>query len=100
LPPGPQKWELYNIEADPGETSDLSEQDPVKLNELVADWETYQAQTGVVGLKPDWAGIAVPQDDPTSDDTKWMQATYDRLTSQRILKELREKKERNMKTML
>jgi arylsulfatase len=50
LPPpdGPGHWQLYDLSRDPGETNDLSGQEPVRLASLVADWDAYVVETGVV----------------------------------------------------
>jgi len=52
-PYGPSRWELFDLDADPGETRDLSEDEPDKLNELLRGWEAFVAETGVVVLDRD-----------------------------------------------
>ena len=49
LPPprGPGKWELYNLSSDLGEVNDLAEQEPEKLREMIAHYETYYQETGM-----------------------------------------------------
>ncbi|KAL6874321.1 alkaline phosphatase-like protein [Trichoderma longibrachiatum] len=49
-PKGPQRWELFDIEADPGETNDLSKKEPERLKAMLALWEEYRKEVGVVGL--------------------------------------------------
>ncbi|KAM5347421.1 hypothetical protein ACJ41O_010426 [Fusarium nematophilum] len=49
-PRGPQKWELFNVRQDPGETRDLREDLPELFHELLALWEEYRRDVGVVGL--------------------------------------------------
>ncbi len=49
-PRGPQRWELFNISADPGETNDLSETEPQVFDEMLEKWEIYKKDVGVVGL--------------------------------------------------
>lgn len=49
-PRGPQKWELFNVREDPGETNDLREQMPELFRELLACWDEYKKEVGVVGL--------------------------------------------------
>ena len=44
----PNGWELFNVEADPGETVDLAEREPAKLAELLADWDLYAEEMGLV----------------------------------------------------
>lgn len=43
-----QKWELYNLQHDKGETEDLAEKYPDILALLIEDWVKYEAETGVV----------------------------------------------------
>jgi arylsulfatase A-like enzyme len=49
-PKGPQRWELFDILQDPGETTDLSSQQPDVLNDLLQHWAQYVQEVGVVGL--------------------------------------------------
>lgn len=41
-------WELFNLVEDPGETRNLAEAEPAKLQELVACWDEYVVECGVV----------------------------------------------------
>ena len=60
---GDEGWELFNVVSDPGETNDLAKQEPAKLEELLAHWDEYVLECGVVwgegalapGLKADEA---------------------------------------------
>lgn len=45
---GDQGWELFNVVDDPGETRDLAASEPEKLKELVAHWDEYVVECGVV----------------------------------------------------
>lgn len=56
-PRGPQKWELFNIRLDPGETHDLREEEPGKFEELLALWENYRKDVGVVGLAGEYPSV-------------------------------------------
>ena len=47
-PYGPEKWQLFNIEADPGETNDLSTEKPDLLEELKAEWIKYSDEVSIV----------------------------------------------------
>jgi len=47
FPKGPQRWELFDIIAAPG---DISAQKPDIFGELVRLWEIYKEAVGVVGL--------------------------------------------------
>ncbi|MBL8386412.1 MAG: sulfatase-like hydrolase/transferase [Burkholderiales bacterium] len=43
-----KRWLLYNIARDPGETTDLAAAEPQRLQALIAAWEAYARETGVV----------------------------------------------------
>lgn len=45
---GPGTWKLYNVTKDPGETRDLSKEQPAILKELKAAWDQYAKDVGVV----------------------------------------------------
>ncbi|OOG00584.1 hypothetical protein ASPCADRAFT_158764 [Aspergillus carbonarius ITEM 5010] len=49
LPPprGEGKWELYDLEKDLGEVHDLAEEQPEKLAEMIAHYETYFQESGM-----------------------------------------------------
>lgn len=49
-PFGDAKWALFNIDKDPGETTDLSDELPGKLEEMIDHWSLYVSETGVVDL--------------------------------------------------
>lgn len=61
IPPpfGPGKWQLYDLDADPGETEDLASQFPVKLDELVQHWDEYVKEVGVAGKPPQYGVLRV-----------------------------------------
>lgn len=46
------KWQLYNLEADPGEVDDLADSMPGKVAELTQIWDEYREATGVVWGMP------------------------------------------------
>lgn len=50
-PNGPNKWQLYNLVEDVGETDDLAERYPEKLKELLEDWKVYVHENGVVEIE-------------------------------------------------
>ncbi|KAJ9623339.1 hypothetical protein H2204_011245 [Knufia peltigerae] len=56
-PRGPQEWELFNVKLDPGETDDLREAEPEKFKELLALWEDYKQEVGVVGLAGEYKAV-------------------------------------------
>ena len=56
-PNGQNKWELYNLANDPGETLNLADSMPKKLNELIKDYDVYAEENGVIDLplEYEWA---------------------------------------------
>lgn len=42
------RWLLFNLASDPGETIDLAATEPARLKALVAGWDAYAARTGVI----------------------------------------------------
>jgi len=53
-PPGIQtdRWQLYNLAADPTERYDLSQRHPDRLRDMVSLWARYAYDNGVI--IPDW----------------------------------------------
>ncbi len=51
-PLGDSSWRLYDIERDPGETTDLSAQHPDLLEAMLADYQDYAQRNGVLELPP------------------------------------------------
>ena len=47
-PYGPERWELFNLSTDVAESRDLSEDEPEIRRELLALWEDYVTQNGVI----------------------------------------------------
>lgn len=47
-PYGSNEWKLYDLSVDPGETTDISNSKPELLKELIAEWEKYSEEVGVV----------------------------------------------------
>lgn len=47
-PLGTDKWQLFDLSLDPGETNDLSSIHPDILDELINHWSEYVAETGLV----------------------------------------------------
>jgi hypothetical protein len=50
LPRGDFTWRLYDLSVDPGETTDLSSENPELFAELRAEYEAYAADNGVFDL--------------------------------------------------
>ena len=46
-PRGREAWELYDMEADPGEVRDLAAREPEVLRRLVQHWNVYYSETGM-----------------------------------------------------
>jgi len=47
-PYGSNKWELYDISVDPGETNNLASNKPKKLKTLIEEYDNYAKRVGVV----------------------------------------------------
>jgi hypothetical protein len=47
-PVGPNDWQLFNLEEDPGETRDLAREQPERLSKLKGLWERYADEVGLV----------------------------------------------------
>lgn len=50
---GDEGWELFNVVDDPGETVDLAQAEPQKLQEMLALWGEYVVECGIV-----WGEVA------------------------------------------
>jgi arylsulfatase len=52
MPPpfGTGDWQLYNLREDPGELDDLSDQHSERLEEMIAQWEHYKKENGVLDI--------------------------------------------------
>lgn len=53
LPRGDFTWRLYDLSVDPGETTDLSGDNPDLFAKMRAEYEVYAAETGVLDLGPE-----------------------------------------------
>lgn len=47
-PHSPGKWQLYNLALDPGETDDLADREPGRLEALIRDFQSYAAENQVI----------------------------------------------------
>ena len=54
LPFGDAEWRLYDIEADPSETNDLSSKNPDIKAEMLEDYERFASENGVIALPKDY----------------------------------------------
>ena len=80
LPPpkGTGAWQLYNLVKDPGETEDLaekSEEGKTKLEELLAHWEKYVEECGVVPLQPELGTYVLAMEEQMVENA-WMEYEY------------------------
>lgn len=53
-PHGDLVWRLYNIAIDPGETNDLSKEEPEIFAELIRDYADYTQKYGVLEMGPNY----------------------------------------------
>lgn len=58
-PYGPETWQLYDLERDPGETVDLAATNKTKLKELLIAWSEYVKEVGIVGDAPEYGTLVV-----------------------------------------
>jgi arylsulfatase A-like enzyme len=54
LPVGDNRWHLYNIVTDPGETQDLSESMPAQFQQMLANYESYATRNAVLPVPDDY----------------------------------------------
>lgn len=54
LPWSDAQWRMYNVVTDPGETQDLSRQEPERFAEMKADYARFQQEMGVLELPDDF----------------------------------------------
>ena len=47
-PYGTGEWRLHDLSKDPGEARDLSKEMPDKLKSLIAAWDRYAEEVGVI----------------------------------------------------
>ena len=53
MPPlGDGRWRLFDLATDPGETRDLSAEQPERLRVMLADYAAYETRVGVAPLPP------------------------------------------------
>lgn len=50
IPLGDTKWHLYNLENDPSELNDLAQQEPERFQKMLASYETYAKNVGVLEM--------------------------------------------------
>ena len=74
-PKGPERWQLYNLERDPGEIHDLAEAEPERLALLLKLWDQYVLETGVIPLNPD-LGKFLEATEAQMPENAWMEYDY------------------------
>ncbi len=57
-PFGKSEWELFDLSQDPGELNDLSSEHPDRLDSMIALWEQYKADNGVLDISYDVSAAA------------------------------------------
>ncbi|KAK6380408.1 hypothetical protein LTS17_005598 [Exophiala oligosperma] len=62
-PRGPQRWELFDVVGDPGETRDIGPENPELLATLLEAWDKYKKDVGVVGLAGEFDQAEQPVDE-------------------------------------
>ena len=72
-PRGPQRWELFDIVSDPGETNDIGAEEPVIMEEMLSLWEEYKKDVGVIGVAGEFV-MGGPPVDEFEDIGKWMKS--------------------------
>ena len=57
MPPpfGSGDWQLYNLIEDPGELTDLGDQQPERLVKMIGRWEQYKQENGVLEITYDFS---------------------------------------------
>ena len=50
IPLGDMEWHLYNLENDPSELNDLAQQEPERLQKMLAGYEAYAKSVGVLEM--------------------------------------------------
>jgi arylsulfatase len=56
-PFGSGEWELFDLSKDPAEMNDLSKINPEKREEMIALWEKYKKENGVLEISFDLSGV-------------------------------------------
>jgi arylsulfatase len=52
-PFGKSAWELFSLKEDPAEMNDLSGKHPDRLKKMIALWEQYKEDNGVLDISLD-----------------------------------------------
>lgn len=76
FPKGTSAWQLYDLSEDLGETDDLAQKMPEKLEELLTCWEKYCEETGVVPLQPELGARFYEAVEAQMKEGEWMEYEY------------------------
>jgi arylsulfatase/uncharacterized sulfatase len=52
--PPHDRWQLFNLRRDPGETRDLAERQPERLQEMIEAWDAWASQHAVLPVEKDY----------------------------------------------
>ena len=52
---GDGEWQLYDIKSDPGETRPLEAEQPERLRDMIAIFERYAEEKGILPVAEDWS---------------------------------------------
>ncbi|KJR87270.1 arylsulfatase [Sporothrix schenckii 1099-18] len=74
-PKGPHAWQLYNLKTDPGEIHDRAADEPDRLTALLAHWDAYVAECGVVPLHPEM-GAYLEATEEQMEENAWIEYEY------------------------
>ena len=72
---GRDRWELFDLDKDPGEIQDVAEQFQEVRKELLRLWDQYVIETGVVPLNPSLGEYIAATEEQMPDDG-WMEYEY------------------------
>ena len=56
-PLGDGEWRLFNIKKDPGETRDLAQEEPARLQQMLSAYERYQRENKVLDMPAGYGHI-------------------------------------------
>ncbi len=59
IPLGDNKWYMYNLKTDPGETKDISKSFPDKFQAMKASYDAYAKAVGVIEMKEGYSAESV-----------------------------------------
>jgi arylsulfatase len=52
---GDGDWHLYDIRSDPGETTPVEAEQPERLAQMIAFYEAFAEEKGIVAVQDDWS---------------------------------------------